>query len=106
LNSGTIKVREGWGRDVFLGAKKWDAERVGSTRREAERNGDAHMKEPDHNTDSTIDPGKKRKKQKGGMSFSNSKQRRRRELKKKEESYIEGRGTPSDVQSTGEESKR
>ena len=40
------------------------------------------------------------------MSFSNSKQRRRRELKKKEEAYIEGRGTPSDVQSTGEESKR
>jgi hypothetical protein len=105
LNSGTIKVREGWGR-VFLGAKERDAERVESTRREAERNGDAHMKEPDHNTYSTIDPGKKRKKRKGGLSFSNSKQRKRRELKKKEESYIEGRGTPSDVQSTGEESKR
>ena len=64
------------------------------------------MKEPEHQTDSAIDPGKKRKKRKGGLSFSNSKQRRRREQKKKEESYIEGRGTPSDVQSTGGESQR
>jgi hypothetical protein len=89
-----------------LGAKERDAVRVERTKREAERNWDAHMKEPEHNTDSTIDIGKKRKKRKGGLSFSNSKQRRRRELKKKEEAYIEGRGTPSDVQSTGEESKR
>ena len=64
------------------------------------------MKEPEHNTVSTIDPRKKWKERKGGLSFSNSKQRRRRELKKKEESYIEGRGTPSDVQSTGGESKK
>jgi hypothetical protein len=78
---------------VFLGAKERDAERVESTKREAERNWDAHMKEPEHNTDSIIDIGKKRKKRKGGLSFSNSKQRRRRELKKKEEAYIEGRGS-------------
>jgi hypothetical protein len=64
------------------------------------------MKEPKQNIDSTIDPGKKRKKRKGGLSFSNSKQRRRRELKKKEESYIEGRGTPTDLQNTSGESKR
>jgi hypothetical protein len=89
-----------------LGAKEKDAERVESTKREAERNWDAHMKEPKHNTDSTIDIGKKRKKRKGGLSFSNSKQRRWRELKKKEESYIEGTRTPSDVQSIGEDSKR
>jgi hypothetical protein len=86
-----------------LEAKERDAERVESTRRETKQNWDAHMKEPEHHTDSTIDIGKK---QKGGLSFSNSKQRRRRELKKKEESYIEGRGNPSDVQSTGEERKR
>jgi hypothetical protein len=64
------------------------------------------MKEPEHNTNSTIDPEKKQKKQKGGLSFSNSKQRRRRELKKKDESYIERRCTPSDVQNTSGESKR
>ena len=89
-----------------MGAKDRDAERVESTEREAEGNWDAHMKEPEHNTDSTIDPRKKRKKRKGGLSFSNSEQRRRRELKKKEELYIEGRGTPSNVQSTGGEIKR
>ena len=64
------------------------------------------MKETEQNIDSTIDPGKKRKKRKGGLSFSNSKQRRRRELRKKEESYMEGRGTPSDLQNTCGESKR
>jgi hypothetical protein len=58
------------------------------------------MKEPEHITDSTMDPGKKWKKRKGGTSFSNSKQRRRRELKKKEETCIEGRGTPTDSQNT------
>ena len=104
MNSDTIKVNEGW-RGVFLGAKQRHAERVESTKREAERNWDAHMKEPEHNTNYTIDPRKKRKKWKGGLNFSNSKQRRRRE-QKKEESYIEGRGTPSDVQSTRGESKR
>ena len=77
-----------------MGAKERHAERVESTEREAKRNWDAHMKEPEHQTDSTIDPGKKQKKRKGGLSFNNSKQRRRREQKKKEESYIEGRGTP------------
>jgi hypothetical protein len=89
-----------------LEAKERDAERVESRKREAEGICDAHMKEPEHNTDSTIDPGRKRKKRKGGTSFSNSKQRRRRELKKKEESYIEGRGTPTDLQNIGGESKR
>jgi hypothetical protein len=47
-----------------LGAKDRDVERVESTKSETERNWDAHMKEPEHDTDSTIDPGKKRKKQK------------------------------------------
>ena len=105
MNIGTIQVREGRGR-VILGAKDRDAERVESTEREAEGKWDAHMKELEHKTDSTIDPGKMRKKRKGGLNFSNSKQRKRRELKKKEESYIEGRGTPSDVQNTGGEIKR
>ena len=89
-----------------MGAKDRDAERVERTKKEAEGKWDAHMKEPEHNANSTINPGKKRKKQKGGLSFNNSKQRRRRELKKKGESYIEGRGTPSDVQSTGGDSTR
>ena len=64
------------------------------------------MKEPDHNTISTIDPGKKRKKRKGGTSFSNSKQRKRREFKKKEETCIEGRGNPSNLQNTCAMDKR
>ena len=64
------------------------------------------MKEPYHNTVSQNDSGKKRKKRKGGTSFSNLKQRRRRELKKKEESWIEGRGTPSELQNTVGEGKR
>ena len=51
-------------------------------------------------------PFEKRKKRTGGLSFNNLKQRRRGEQKKKDESYIEGRGTPSDVQNTGGESKR
>ncbi len=63
------------------------------------------MKETEQNIDSSIDPGKRRKKRKGGLSFSNTKQRRRRELKKKEESYMEGRGTPSELQNTCGESK-
>jgi hypothetical protein len=83
-----------------------DAERVESTKKELEGNWDAHMKELKQNIDSTIDLGKKRKKQKGGLSFSISKQRRRRELKKKEESYIERRGTPSNLQNICGESKR
>jgi hypothetical protein len=41
--------------------KDRDAEKVESTKREAEGNWDAHMMEPEHNT---IDPGEKRKKQK------------------------------------------
>ena len=64
------------------------------------------MKEPDHITVSTIDRGKKRKNRKGGTSFSNSKQRRRREFKKKEETWIEGRGTPTNLQNMCGESNR
>jgi hypothetical protein len=48
---------------VLLGANDRDAKIVESTQREAEGNWDAHMKELEHITDSTIDPGKKRKKQ-------------------------------------------
>jgi hypothetical protein len=58
------------------------------------------MKEPEHNIDCIIDTRKKQKKQKIGMSFSTLKQRRRRKLKKKEKLYIEGIGTPSDLQNT------
>jgi hypothetical protein len=61
LNSGTIKVEEGWGR-VFLGAKERDVEIVERTKKEPERNWNAHMKKPEHNIDFTIDIGKKRKK--------------------------------------------
>ena len=64
------------------------------------------MKEPEHNTVSKNDPGKKQKRRKGGTSFNNSKQKRRRELKKKEESCIERRGTPSELQNTSGEGKR
>jgi hypothetical protein len=64
------------------------------------------MKKPEHIIDSTIDLDKKRNKQKGGTSFNNLKHRKWRKLKKKEESYIEGRGIPSDLQNTCEESKK
>jgi hypothetical protein len=47
-----------------------DAQKIKSTKRKLEGNWDAHMKEREHITDSTIDPRKKRKR---GMSFSNSK---------------------------------
>jgi hypothetical protein len=77
-----------------------DAQRAESTKDRKKRNRDAHMKETDVNTVTTIDPGKKRKKRKGGTSFSNSKQRRRREQKKKEGADIEGRGTPTESQNT------
>lgn len=86
--------------------KDSDAERVESTKRKEEGKWDAHMKETEHITDFTIDPGKKRKKQKGGTSFSNLKQRRRRKVKKKEESYIERKGTPSDLPNTCGESMK
>ena len=55
------------------------------------------MKELSHNAVPTIDVATKRRRRKGGTSFSTSKQKKRRELKKKNQTYIEGRGTPSDL---------
>jgi hypothetical protein len=60
-----------------LGVKYRGVERVESIERKSEGNGDAYMKEPEHITDSTIDPRKKQKKRKGGTSVNNSKQRKR-----------------------------
>jgi hypothetical protein len=105
LNSSTIKVREGWGR-ILLGANDRDAERVESTKREAEQNWDAHMKEPEHNTDSTIDLGKTRKKTKRRIEFQQFKTEEMERIEEEGGIVHRGKRHPLDVQSTGGESKK
>ena len=58
------------------------------------------MKEPRHSIVHTINPATKRKRRKRGTSFSNSKQRKRIEFKKKDLTWIEGKGTMSDLSKT------